>query len=120
MKLQRKLCGFISSFIVPSIESPITIHCDNNGAIANAIEPRAHKRTKHIERRFYLIRDIIHRGDVEITKISSANHVADPFTKSLRKCLRNTLTQWVLNIYMIGFECKREIVRIICPQKPIL
>ena len=69
--------------VVPSIESPITIHCDNNGAIANAVEPRAHKRTKHIERRFHLIRDIIHRGDVEITQIVSANNVADPFTKAL-------------------------------------
>ena len=69
--------------VVPSIESPITIHCDNNGAIANAVELRAHKRTKHIERRFHLTRDIIHRGDVEITKIASANNVADPFTKAL-------------------------------------
>uniref|UniRef100_A0A2N9HF09 Reverse transcriptase Ty1/copia-type domain-containing protein n=1 Tax=Fagus sylvatica TaxID=28930 RepID=A0A2N9HF09_FAGSY len=69
--------------VVPSIESPITIHCDNNGAIANAVELRAHKRTKHIERRFHLIRDIIHRGDVEITHIASANNVADPFTKAL-------------------------------------
>jgi hypothetical protein len=69
--------------VVPSIESPITIHCDNNSAIANAIEPIAHKRTKHIERRFHLIRDIIHKGDMEITHISPANNVADPFTKAL-------------------------------------
>ena len=69
--------------VILSIELPITIHCDNNGATANAIEPRAHKRTKHIERRFHLIRDIIHKGDVEITNIASANNVADPFTKAL-------------------------------------
>uniref|UniRef100_A0A2N9EWE6 Reverse transcriptase Ty1/copia-type domain-containing protein n=1 Tax=Fagus sylvatica TaxID=28930 RepID=A0A2N9EWE6_FAGSY len=75
---------FIQEFgVVPSIESPITIHCDNNGAIANAVEPRAHKRTKHIEHRFHLIHDIIHKGDVEITHIASANNVADPFTKAL-------------------------------------
>ena len=78
------ICKFIQELgVVPSIESPITIHCDNNGAIANVVELRAHKRTKHIERRFHLIRDIIHRGDVEITNIASANNVADPFTKVL-------------------------------------
>jgi hypothetical protein len=69
--------------VVHSIESPITIHCDNNGAIANVVELRTHKRTKHIERRFHLIRDIIHRSDVEITKIASANNVAEPFTEAL-------------------------------------
>jgi hypothetical protein len=69
--------------VVPSIESPITIHCDNNSAIANAVEPRAHKRTKHIELRFHLICDILYKGDVEITKIASASNVADPFTKAL-------------------------------------
>ena len=69
--------------VVPSIESPITIHCDNTGAIAHAIEPRAHQRTKHIERRFHLIRDIIHRGDVAIAKIASSENVVDPLTKAL-------------------------------------
>ena len=69
--------------VVPSIESPITIYCDNNGAIANAVEPRAHQRTKHIARKYHLICDIIHRGDVAITKIASANNVADALTKAL-------------------------------------
>ena len=54
--------------VVPSIESPITIYCDNSGAIANAVEPRAHQRTKHIARKYHLIRDIIQRGDVAIKK----------------------------------------------------
>lgn len=49
---------------VPTIKSLIIIWCDNTGAIAHAIEPRTHKRTKHNERRFHLIRDIFHWGDV--------------------------------------------------------
>ena len=87
MKLQRKLCGFRKFIqeleVVPSIESTITIYCDNSGAVANAIEPRAHQRTKHITRKYHLIRDIIHRGDVVLTKIAYANNVADPLTKTL-------------------------------------
>ncbi|XP_073121919.1 secreted RxLR effector protein 161-like [Henckelia pumila] len=69
--------------IVPSIESPITVYCDNNGAIAQAKKSRAHQKSKHIERRFHLIRDIIHRGDIAIAKIATTDNVADPFTKSL-------------------------------------
>ena len=56
--------------VVPSIESSITIYCDNSGAIANVVELRAHQRTKHITRKYHLICDIIHRGDVAITNES--------------------------------------------------
>ena len=78
------ICKFIQELeVVPSIESPITIYCDNSGAVANAVEPMAHQRTKHIARKYHLICDIIQRGDVAITKIASANNVADPLTKAL-------------------------------------
>ena len=78
------ICKFIQELeVVPSIKSPITIYCDNSRVVANAVEPRAHQRTKHIARKYHLIRDIIHRGDVTITKIASANNVADPLTKAL-------------------------------------
>ena len=77
------ICKFIQELeVVPSIESPITIYYDNSGAVANAVEPRAHQRTKHITRKYHLIRDIIHRGDVAITKIAYANNVTDPLTKA--------------------------------------
>ena len=51
---------------VPSITNPIDLYCDNNGAIAQAKEPRSHKRSKHILRRFHIIQEIIDRGDVKI------------------------------------------------------
>ena len=69
--------------VVPSIESPITIYCNNNGAIVQAVEPRAHQRTKHIERKFHLIHDIVNRGDVVMTKIALAENIANPFIKPL-------------------------------------
>ena len=34
--------------VVPSISDPITVYCDNNGAIAQAKEPRSHQRSKHV------------------------------------------------------------------------
>ena len=35
--------------VVPKMNEPMQLHCDNTGAIANSKEPRSHKRGKHIE-----------------------------------------------------------------------
>jgi hypothetical protein len=41
--------NFVSELgVVPSASSPIDLYCDNNGAIAQSKEPRAHKRAKHV------------------------------------------------------------------------
>ncbi|WJX72230.1 hypothetical protein P8452_56129 [Trifolium repens] len=69
--------------VVPSIVDPISLYCDNNGAIAQAKEPRSHQRSKHILRRFHLIRGIIDRGDVKICKVPTLDNIADPLTKPL-------------------------------------
>ncbi|WKA12852.1 hypothetical protein VitviT2T_030203 [Vitis vinifera] len=75
---------FISELgVVPSIEEPIPLLCDNNGAIAQAKEPRSHQKSKHVLRMYHLIREIIERGDVKIEKIDGKENAADPFTKAL-------------------------------------
>ncbi len=38
------------SDVVPSAAQLVVIYCDNNGAIAQAKEPRSHQRSKHIMR----------------------------------------------------------------------
>ena len=73
----------VSLEIVPDADKPMALYCDNSGAVANSKEPRSHKRSKHIERKYHLIREIVHRGDVEVTKISTHDNLADPFTKTL-------------------------------------
>ena len=61
----------------------MNLYCDNNGAIAQAKEPRSHQRSKHILRRYHLIREIIERGDVKICRVPINDNVADPLTKPL-------------------------------------
>ena len=77
----RKFLGELE--VVPEMEKPIVLYCDNSGAVANSREPRSHKRSKHIERKYHLIKEIVHRGDVSVVKIASADNLADPFTKTL-------------------------------------
>ena len=74
---------FIDLKVVPDIYKPVKLYCDNSKAVANSKEPRSHKRGKHIERKYHLIREIVHRGDVSVTKIVTEHNLADPFTKTL-------------------------------------
>ena len=69
--------------LVPSITNPVDVYCDNNGANAQAKEPRSHQQSKHILRRYHLIREIIKRGDVKICRVPTDDNVTDPLTKPL-------------------------------------
>ena len=78
------MCKFIVELeVVPSIIDPITMYCDNNGAIAQAKEPWSHQRSKHVLRRYHLIREIIARNDVKMERVPTDDNVADPLTKVL-------------------------------------
>jgi hypothetical protein len=69
---------FISELsVVSSALDPMVIYCDNNGAIANAKEPRSHKNSKHIKRRFHSIREHVKDGDIKICKVHMDLNVAD-------------------------------------------
>ena len=41
--------------VVQSVLGPMEIYCDNNGAIAQAKEPRSHQKNKHVSRKYPLI-----------------------------------------------------------------
>ena len=69
--------------VVANMDKPIVVYCYNSGVVANSKEPRSHKRGKHIERKYHLIREIVHRGDVAVMKIASQDNLADSFTKTL-------------------------------------
>ena len=75
---------FLSDLGVVRMEQvPITLFGDNSGAVALSKDPRNHKKRKHIERKYHIIRDIVSQGDVVVAKIDSANNLVEPFTKTL-------------------------------------
>ena len=69
--------------VFPNASSPLNLYCDNNGAIAQAKEPRNHQKNKHVMRRFHLIRDFVNRGEIKICKIHTDLNISDPLTKPL-------------------------------------
>ena len=82
------LKNFLSDMeVVPNIDKPITLYCDNSSAVENSREPRSHMRGKQIEKKYHLIREIVNRGDIIVTKILTLDNLADPFTKMLSEKL---------------------------------
>ena len=79
--------------VIPSNTNPVDVYCDNNGAIVKAKESRSHQRSKHILRRFHLIREIIGRGDVKICRVHTDGNVADPLTKPLPQSKHDSHTR---------------------------
>ncbi|KAJ9556184.1 hypothetical protein OSB04_010798 [Centaurea solstitialis] len=75
------LRNFLSDLrVVASVSRPIDIFCHNSGAVAQAKEPREHHKSRHVLRKYHLIREIIGRGD-----ILTEDNVADPLTKPLAR-----------------------------------
>ncbi|XP_076952723.1 uncharacterized protein LOC143626547 [Bidens hawaiensis] len=52
--------------VVRTIQDPLEIFCDNEGAIAQIKEPCAHQKTRHIERRFNYIGDEAEKGKISL------------------------------------------------------
>ena len=85
--------------MVPASLPPITLYCDNSGVVAQSKEPRNHGKGKHVERNYHLIRDIVQRGDVTMTKITTADNLVDPFTKALPQ------KAFEYNLDCLGLRC---------------
>ena len=69
--------------VFPNASSPLKLHCDNNGAIAQAKELRNHQKNKHVLQKFHLIREFVRRSEIVMCKIHTDLNIADPLTKAL-------------------------------------
>nr|GEV07321.1 ankyrin repeat-containing protein [Tanacetum cinerariifolium] len=75
---------FISRLgIVPTIEEPISMYCDNTEAIAIAKDDGVTKGARHFRAKVYYLCETIKLDDVKIEKIDTYDNLADPFTKAL-------------------------------------
>jgi hypothetical protein len=72
--------------------------CDNLGVTYLTANPVFHARTKHIEVDFHFVREKVAMGALEVRFVSSADQVADTFTKPLTKQMLQRLHS-SLNLY---------------------
>ena len=73
---------FISQ-VFGDIDGPMTLHSDNQSAIALTKDHQYHARTKHIDIRFHFIRWIIADGKVKLLYCPTEDMIADALTKAL-------------------------------------
>jgi hypothetical protein len=75
---------FVSNLgVVPSASSPMDLCYDNSGAVALEKEPRTTNKSRHILRKYHLIRNFVERGDMKICKVHTDSNVVDPLTTPL-------------------------------------
>ncbi|GJT90344.1 zinc finger, CCHC-type containing protein [Tanacetum coccineum] len=75
---------FISGVgVVPTIEEPINMYCDNTGAITIANESEITKGARHFHAKVHYLREVIKYGDIKLEKVHIDDNLDDPFTKAL-------------------------------------
>ena len=61
----------------------LTIFCDNTSAINISKNPVQHSRTKHIDIRHHVIRELVENNVVVLEHVETSKQIADIFTKAL-------------------------------------
>nr|GEW83698.1 retrotransposon protein, putative, Ty1-copia subclass [Tanacetum cinerariifolium] len=79
--------------IISTIEEPISMYCDNTGAIAIAKDDGVTKGARHFRAKVHYLRETIKLGDVKIEKIDTDDNLADPFTKAVAFPKHSELTR---------------------------
>ncbi|GKA36915.1 hypothetical protein Tco_0723480 [Tanacetum coccineum] len=75
---------FISGLgIVPTINEPINMYCDNSAAVHYANELGVQTGARHYLRKYHYVRESVALGEIKILKLHTDNNLADPFTKAL-------------------------------------
>ncbi|CAI7784909.1 unnamed protein product [Closterium sp. NIES-54] len=68
--------------------SPPVLYVDNTTMLVLCQEHRLEHRTKHIALRYFLARELQHRGQLRLAYVASQANTADVFTKALQPCTR--------------------------------
>ncbi|GKB86198.1 retrovirus-related pol polyprotein from transposon TNT 1-94 [Tanacetum coccineum] len=79
--------------VVPTIEEPINMYCDNTRAIAIAKDHGVTKGARHFRAKVHYLRETIEMGNVRIEKVDIDDNLADPFTKALAFPKHSELTE---------------------------
>lgn len=73
------LCDLVNELGVS--QNPVKLHCDNQSVIYLAKDQVSYTRTKHIDVRYYKLKEIINDHLISLVKIYIDDSVADIFTK---------------------------------------
>ncbi|KAL5576619.1 hypothetical protein UlMin_018318 [Ulmus minor] len=82
------LRNFISALgVVDSTTRPLKLYCDNSAAVSFSRNTRSTCRSKHIDVKFYFVKEKVVEGLISVEYMSTNNMLADPLTKGLPICV---------------------------------
>ncbi|GKA00770.1 retrovirus-related pol polyprotein from transposon TNT 1-94, partial [Tanacetum coccineum] len=89
------------------IYEKVPIFCNNISSIPISNNPVLHSRTKHIDIRYYFIRDHIFKGETQLHFIPTQYQLADIFTKPLDE---PTFKRLIVELCMLNIDSKPELL----------
>ena len=76
--------NFISALgVVDSISRPLKLFCDNSAVVVFSKNTRSTSRSKHIDVKFYFVKEKVTKFLIDIEHMSTKGMLADPLTKGL-------------------------------------
>ena len=77
--------------VVHDIHKPLKLYCDNNPAVCYAHNNKSTGAVKHIDIKYYVVKDKVRDHIISLEHISTEKMLADPLTKGLPPtCSENT------------------------------
>ena len=73
----------LSLEVVDSIDKPLKLYCDNEPAVLYAHNNKSSNAAKHIDIKYYVVKDKIRDHVISLEHISTEKMLADPLTKGL-------------------------------------
>ena len=88
------LSTLLKELAFPVTESPQLL-CDNLGATHLSFNPVNHSRMKHIQIDLHFVRDLVHKGSLQVTHVHTQDQIADllikPLSRHHTELLRNKI-----------------------------
>ena len=96
------LRNFISELgIVDSIGRPLKMYCDNSAIVFFSKSDKYSKGVKHMELKYFVVKEEVHKQRVSIEYISTNLMIVDPLTKGF---LPKTFTEHVESMSIIVID----------------
>lgn len=76
------ILNLLNSVEVKVVE-PVSVYEDNQSCISVTVEPRKHKRMKHVEIQNFFVRELVEKGRVQLIYLPTEDQLADVMTKGL-------------------------------------
>jgi hypothetical protein len=70
--------------VVDSIERPLKMYCDNEPAVFYAHNNKSSDAAKHIDIKFYVVKERVQDHTISLEHISTKKMLADPSRKAYR------------------------------------